>query len=689
MQQPRILFFLMIAVFCCGMIGVATPALALDPLGYVIDLADISQSECMRVPELAGTLSARAVACMRVMTYTAAATVVAPIARFMLPIGGAVIFLSIVLFGVRMTMGGVRSPKGEGLLLLIKAAFVMVMLTSLSTGASSLNIGRIAVAVQDELMDWGATLFGNMAQEGTAQLFIRCNNSLDPTLPGPAGGLNRSSIELHIPITTTSPNGQTSVTMQDVKQEVRLWNALDCILGMLFGMVAGVAFWTGIVSLIMATAMSGPLGIAILFGTIMLMFTIILYVMRCIFYIMHAYLAIAVILIFVPLVIPTLMFRRTMSYFTKWLFIYIGIIFQPFILVIFMSVSIFGASYFIAGSTGSPPSNWTRNAGVVYSIYEVLGFDRIRNADLKVQSEMRRIVLRNMVRDEGVVLFDILSSRELSNIADIVGKQITRDVAGGLATAKKYLDAFTASSDVGTMIRSLQSLSSVSLDPIWMPIIDLRINGTYDRFLRKVQGEIPATPANDGLTPQILQAFRATGMVGGAFDPQTHKWVASGGPNPHYITLIPGRVDANFQEWFLMKLSGSVFSAFLMIFLFVSLNQAVPQIARSIVGSGGIAITGGMASLLSRGGRSAPVSGDSGVPFADRIESFLGSTEARWTRAEKRGGSTFNPVDNVSNFVRRGGGALVASGREAIVENTDLGAILSRIQSAAKPEVKK
>lgn len=691
--MKRILF-LLFAVWLAA--GFAMPALAqpdLNDWDFVFDDPKtdprIPRPFCLTAPGLEGTLSAKAIACMRILTYVAAVEVVGPIAKFMMPIALAVILLAVVLFGVRLTLGGVRAPKGEALIILFKAAFVVMMLGSLAAGTSNFNIGKMAIAIQDELMDWTAQSFAALTTDGTKTVIEECQRSQDPDPAVKHGALlTQDQVHLSVPV-----DGHPNIP---VTVEVRLWNTLDCTVGLMLGMVRGVIFWTGIMSLLMAMVMSGPLGISIFMGAIMLFFTILLYITRCIFSIMHAYLAIAVILIFVPLVIPTIMFRRTLNYFTKWVFIYVGVIFQPFILIIFMAVSIFGISYFVVGDTNSPKSNLTRNNTAVYSMYEILGFKYLRNSDPKIQTEMRRLITRNMVNQTGATLFDFMDSSDMSNLAaQVLGKENARSafkkvVSAGMSIQKMW-NGITAGKNMEDILRMAQNVNVRFLNPINMPTIDLRPKGVYDKFIHKLQGrgleEDEPTPEVDGLTPQLIAAFKKAGYGSATQDPKTLKW-SYGGAHPLYISLpgFEGEVDKHFEEWFLLKLASAVFSAFIMAFLFLSLNNTVPDIARLLAGNGGIAIGSGMANMLSRSRPSgdSPLSNNSGVPMADRLESLLAGTEKRWRNSVDRAEMSFDPMVRGGQFFKSGGTAGLESATEAVVENTELGSILKRVQDASR-----
>lgn len=681
--------FLFVALILAG--GFATTALAQAvSWDFVFDdpMKEVQQPFCLTAPELAGTLSAKAIACMRILTYVAAADVVGPIATFMMPIALAVILLAVVLYGVRLTLGGVRAPKGEALIILLKAGFVLMMLGSLAAGTSALNVGNIAIAVQDELMDWTAQSFGALTRSGTQTVIDECNASQDPDpeVIHSTASLTKESVKLSVPV---SGHANIPVTV-----ELRLWNTLDCTVGLMLGMVRGVIFWTGLMSLVMAMVMSGPLGISIFMGAVMLFFTILLYITRCIFSIMHAYLAIAVILIFVPLVIPTIMFSRTINYFTKWVFIYIGIIFQPFVLIIFMAVSIFGISYFVVGNTHSGRSNLNRNNTAVYSLYEILGFRYLTNGDPKIQTEMRRLLVRNMVNETGATLFDFMNSSDLTNLAvKVMGKENARDafkkvISGGLSLENAW-KGMTAGKNMEDIMRMAQNVNVQFLNPINMPTIDLRPKGVYDKFIHKLQNrgldEDEPTPEVDGLTPALIAAYQASGYGQATQDPKTKEW-SYGGVHPLYISKpgADGAVDSDFEEWFLLKLASAVFSAFIMVFVFLSLNDTVPEIARLLAGNGGVSITGGMANMLSRPGRDSPLSNNSGVPLADRMESFLAGTEKRWRQSYDKSDMSFKPIERAKRFITFGGKAGFDSATEAVIQNTDLGSILKRVQDASK-----
>ena len=351
---------------------------------------------------LQGTISARAIVCSFEVVMNATDKIIPIIADLMKPIAFAVIFLAVVLFGLRLTLpGGVKAPLGDGIILLFKASIVLVVVIGLSTN-SSLNISRLAMGIQTELLRFSGLAFDSVisANATNKQIIAECklmqdtespwNNfaGQDPRLAIPESSIDIKEARIKIKPSQYKPGKFTAGADETI--DLGVWKSIDCITGLVVGAGMGTITHTTLFTMFASMLSAGGLGIACFMATLTFFLTLLSIVLRSVFITMQAYIVIAVILMFLPLVIPTIMFKKTFDYFARYLALYIGIIFQPVLVIVFLGFAVQGIGFFLINTStkdldGTSIVRSTLESdpsAQVYSLWQVLGFDIVSPANI-------------------------------------------------------------------------------------------------------------------------------------------------------------------------------------------------------------------------------------------------------------------------------------------------------------------
>lgn len=150
-----------------------------------------------------------------------------------------------------------------------------------------------------------------------------------------------------------------------------IWHRIDCALNMLIGGIfqpTTISF--GFIGFIFAMLFSKGIGIALFFFGLAIVIQTILAVLHALFILLSAYIALALLAIVAPLVIPLILFKNTKAYFEKWLRMTFGVMLQPVFL--FAYLSLFLIAMEIAIFTGP------------YSIYRSIACNAVDNPQFSI-----------------------------------------------------------------------------------------------------------------------------------------------------------------------------------------------------------------------------------------------------------------------------------------------------------------
>jgi type IV secretory pathway VirB6-like protein len=682
-----------------------------------------------------GLLSARAVACTYEMVELAKTTVVGAIASLMLKVAAAVIVLAFVLFGLRLTMmGGVQNPYGDAFTLIFKAGVVLFILAGMTSATSGFNLSNVAMGVQDDLIRWVSEAFSELMGRGNTQLLRECNlmqdiRSAHPDSPEIVRNYALSAAQRARIYASTPPGAGITIGGKEVPG-LSVWITIDCLAGLLIGVAGGVIRDVGIFSMILAMLSSGPLGITCFVATITFLLTLLLLIIRSVFLVMQAYLTIAVILMFLPLVIPTIMFRRTYDYFARFLSMYTGIIFQPVIMIIFLGFAIQGIGIFLVGNQDDfqrfmnrtqRASSLTVNTNEIYSIWQVLMFDVVTNSadrsllmDGLINTNPGKVIISaqgmaamNMYMKYGGLLSKLgaignpdepFGQETISRTNPVTGQveNVPADPTKQTRT-QQWADLFgeLSNTDFGDMVRMIGEIrgaagsdqdgqananntpGAAGYQSFTLPFFDLRKDGKYQQMIEKLRRErgialatpVQATdengmPVYDADNNPVWQPLEENGEVVYEDDGVTPKIEYTG----HHKWYAGAKFDSNFELWYMRKLFTAIIGLLLMTYIFFSLNDTIPDIARTITGSASYVMMGGGSGAFSN------------IPGGEMLQGMVNNTRNEWAKNfQAMAGDASNPQDRLKNFIISGKDALMKKGHAA--RNEHLGKYLHSIES--------
>ncbi len=140
-------------------------------------------------------------------------------------------------------------------------------------------------------------------------------------LSGPIGGIGN--------FCPPSPNNLLGVDM-------RVWNAMDCYAGRIIGFGPRYSFNSSIMGIMTAVALTGGAGLAAFFLGMISCIMFIFFIYRSIFYILGAYLTVAMMMVLAPLLFPMIVFKSTFKYFKAWLDMLFSGILTPMFIIAFL-----------------------------------------------------------------------------------------------------------------------------------------------------------------------------------------------------------------------------------------------------------------------------------------------------------------------------------------------------------------
>lgn len=129
-----------------------------------------------------------------------------------------------------------------------------------------------------------------------------------------------------------------SVTLQ-CPLSVGIWQRVDCALDQIVGgILPGSVLAQGMLGFVVANIFSGPIGFSIFLTSLMFIFMIINAMAKSIYLFLSAYIGIALLVVFSPLIIPLILFKVTKAKFEKWLQLLIGVMLQPLFLFAYLTM---------------------------------------------------------------------------------------------------------------------------------------------------------------------------------------------------------------------------------------------------------------------------------------------------------------------------------------------------------------
>ena len=191
--------------------------------------------------------------------------------------------------------------------------------------------------------------------------------------------------ELQNIVTTTLMKGNSSCPI-DPNGDMAVWKRIDCLMGRMFGFGTQAFLYNGLIGMVGAAMFSGALGLQLFSTGLGVMMMMMMMVFRSVYTFLLAYTAVAFLIIMSPLIIPMLLFERTVGMFYKWLNQLIAALIEPMILFAFLAF-FFGAmesvvSDFDKLSKGSQDMASKYRSNISMGFGAKIGFDPQQYKDL-------------------------------------------------------------------------------------------------------------------------------------------------------------------------------------------------------------------------------------------------------------------------------------------------------------------
>jgi hypothetical protein len=259
--------------------------------------------------------TSRFIYCMRNMLQSATVIIIEEVLDYALPIIGGTMILAMALFGARLSAGMFHNIRSETMGFLLRFCAVALLI-------------YYAVDLVDFLYN------------AINEVLVVVANAAIATFPSP-GGAPASLLNCH------------AIPLGNLEEWFAVFDRVDCLLQNILGYATSGAIATGITGIIGAALFTGKFGTAIMIAAMTMIFTTIMFIARAAFSILMAFGAISFLLITLPIIAPTLLFKATEQYvMDRWLKVTTATIFQPGMVVAFMffATTIFDALLF----TGTP-----------------------------------------------------------------------------------------------------------------------------------------------------------------------------------------------------------------------------------------------------------------------------------------------------------------------------------------------
>lgn len=118
-----------------------------------------------------------------------------------------------------------------------------------------------------------------------------------------------------------------------------IWERVDCALDRLVGgILPGSALSAGFLGFLFGSIFSGATGFAIFLMGLSFVVTILMAIFKAVYIYLSSFIAVSMLVIISPMIIPLILFRNTKAYFEKWLRLLMGVMLQPLFLFAYLSM---------------------------------------------------------------------------------------------------------------------------------------------------------------------------------------------------------------------------------------------------------------------------------------------------------------------------------------------------------------
>lgn len=219
-----------------------------------------------------------------------------------------------VIWSVQKHLGAYNT----GIIQIIRALFVLAIIMY----GILLFMGRGNIAVRDGIM---------LAIKIGFITWLVINSEFGKLFPYLLGMINWT-VGLVTSYVTTQLNPYCGVSQQ-------IWLRVDCVLGLLIGgIIPGIGLSSGLIGFLGAALFSGGTGLALFLLGLGILLVLGMALFQAAFILVSSYIALALLAIVAPLMIPLILFQVTSGYFQKWVRLLIGVILQPIFLFAYLSI---------------------------------------------------------------------------------------------------------------------------------------------------------------------------------------------------------------------------------------------------------------------------------------------------------------------------------------------------------------
>lgn len=275
--------------------------------------------------------------------------------NYVMPIVYAMITLAMVMYGVRLMSAQVQDITKDSMTLLLKIGFILYFILS--------------------WRDYYPSFFGTI--DDLNKIFVGLVAAKDTT-----GACDSVNLSPTLPNLTPFNDGTRDATVNAIvgaPSSYELWFKFDCLVGRLFGAgnVTKYAFSVSMVAVLGAALFSGAFGAMLFFVGTTAILSVFFVIMRSVLTVMMSYVSLAFGIILAPLFIPMILFKKTTTYFMKWMFLIVNSIIQPVFVMGFLAFAllIFNELLYEDSSLASNP-----NSGIV-PLNKALGVSKNATVD--------------------------------------------------------------------------------------------------------------------------------------------------------------------------------------------------------------------------------------------------------------------------------------------------------------------
>lgn len=255
----------------------------------------------------------RVILCIRESTVSAVSKVLLPFSKFFSRLIAIMCSLVVVVWGVMMASGRKTAPTQDGLIMGLKIGLV-IMFTS-----------NFAALYFDPANHYGG--FFGLILDAMGQMLTMLTYYAPFFFSNPCDALTYdSSTGFYVDALTG-------------RGDLAIWDFIDCTLDSLIGGIfSPITLSGGMVGFFVSCILSSVAGIFIGILGFMIISMLLSSITKAVYIFISSYIALALMVVVSPMLIPLALFEHTKAYFEKWLKLTIGFILQPIFIFVYITM---------------------------------------------------------------------------------------------------------------------------------------------------------------------------------------------------------------------------------------------------------------------------------------------------------------------------------------------------------------